>query len=138
MIVTPDSSDPPRPLEASRWILLVEDELVLRRLLERALARQGYRVVACGTGREALAVLQSAPTGPALLIADVLLPDTEGTYVVDAVRQRTPPVPVILISGLGMSELEGFAVEADRFLEKPFDLSELLDHVRELAGDPTS
>lgn len=84
---------------ANATILLVEDEASLRGLLSRYLERQGYRVVACEKGREAMEMFTSDIEQIDLAIVDLTLPDMSGETVVEALLNHSPAVRVIVSSG---------------------------------------
>jgi two-component system cell cycle sensor histidine kinase/response regulator CckA len=122
-------------------VLLVDDEDVVRRVAERSLARQGWRVLAAATGEAALEMLAAEPP-PALaaMVSDLLMPGMDGAMLVAAVRARLgrPDLPAVLVSGYSgegfgdrLAELgEGHA----RFLAKPYDVKELAALLAELAA----
>jgi DNA-binding response OmpR family regulator len=90
-------------------VLLVEDDQATAELERRVLTRNGIAVQRVATVAEALAVLR--PDAFMAVLLDYNLPDGEPWTVVDAARSLTPPVPVILITGMGS---EHVATEALR------------------------
>lgn len=107
-------------------ILLVEDEVILRDHLARALSDE-YVVDTAGNGREALsAVIRAAPV---LIVTDIVMPDIDGIEFLKAVRstRKTETIPVLLISGRAIDEqrIEGFKEGADAYLAKPYTEREL-------------
>jgi DNA-binding response OmpR family regulator len=107
-------------------LLLVEDEVTLVRLLERALRQAGYEVATCTTGGEALAK-QSEHFSAAII--DLTLPDMNGATLVPTFSA----CPVIVSSGTPVSaDRFGGAAARVRVLQKPYmpkDLLALLDEV---------
>ena len=95
-------------------ILVVDDEDLIRSLVQRVLERRGYTVVACQTAEEALA--QTAPFD--LLLVDLILPEMDGRELAQALRLRWPNLPVVLMSGYLSSDTELPAPPA-LFLQKP-------------------
>ena len=115
-------------------ILVVEDSEELRKVVERALVRQGYRVVVAGDGAAALEVLRTSPVD--LLITDVLMPGRDGIETLVEVQDQFPALPVIVMSGGGLLEPEVYldsaaGLGARRTLAKPFRLTELFEATRE-------
>lgn len=110
-------------------VLLVEDDLKYRRLIEDALKLDGYSVITAGDGLTALQVIIDA--APDLVLLDVLLPGIDGFEVCRRIR-RLSNLPVILITGLdsGQFKVHGLDLGADDFVTKPFDVEELLARVR--------
>ncbi len=125
---------PPKALPRGREaVLVVEDEVMLRKIVRTVLLAQGYRVFDAAGGREALALL--AATGSIdLLVTDVVLPGMSGREIVEAVRKLRPEVAVLFISGYADDALiqEGVRKSEVSFLQKPFSPSVLAHKVREV------
>ena len=112
---------------AGMRILIADDDLISRRLLESALVRMGHSVVAVANGIDATAAL-TAVDGPRMAIVDWMMPGADGLAVCRAVRQQVAPyVYVILLTARDSQEdmLTALDAGADEFLTKPFDLMEL-------------
>ncbi len=84
---------------ANVTILLVEDEASIRGLLGKYLGRQGYQVVACEHGREAMDLVAGGEAPFDLAIVDLTLPDVSGETVVETLLNASPDVKVIVSSG---------------------------------------
>lgn len=112
-------------------ILVVEDERDLAVTYDRLLRREGYRVVTAGSQVEGLKAIEAAP--PALVIADLRLPDGDGLDIVRAARARTPQIPVIVVTAFASRAARDAARAsgASAFLAKPFVASMLLRHVHD-------
>jgi two-component system cell cycle response regulator len=113
-------------------ILIADDDPVSRRRLERALAALGHQVVAVADGLAANAELLN-PDGPRLAILDWMMPGADGLEVCRAVRERAAHyVYIILLSARHRQEdvVTGLNAEADDYLSKPFDVSELAARLR--------
>jgi two-component system alkaline phosphatase synthesis response regulator PhoP len=117
------------PIEGST-ILLVEDEESLAVGLEYNLTEEGYRVVRAGDGIEALERFGSREID--LIILDLMLPHLDGFEVARRVRERSPRVPILMLTArtLPADRIRGLEVGADDYLTKPFHLRELLLRVR--------
>jgi DNA-binding NtrC family response regulator len=115
-------------------ILLVEDRDSLRRLLARALADEGYEVVAAATGAEAIRRLGERPFD--LVLTDLKLPDHSGLEVLAASRQAQPRAPVVVLTGYGTvgAAVEAMKLGAYDFLEKPLELPDLARLVARAIG----
>ncbi len=119
--------------DAPLRVLLVDDEAPLRRLAERALARDGMEVRAAEDAEEALEVLESGFV-PEVLVSDVAMPGMDGAALARAARNRLPGLPVVLVSGYAEAALEGRALEPGMvFLAKPYRPAALAALVRESA-----
>ena len=110
-------------------ILLVEDDLQIRRFLRAALEAEGYRLHECETAGEALA--QAAARQPDLILLDLGLPDRDGLDVIRGVRQSSP-VPIVILSARGQEKDKITALDlgADDYVAKPFAIGELLARIR--------
>jgi two-component system response regulator VicR len=115
-------------------ILVVDDEYLIADILGYALEDEGYMVVKAGNGRKGLEVLDRER--PELVITDFMMPLMDGLEFAQAIRSRQSPqaLPIILMSGaqgsVGRASPELFAAVFD----KPFDINEIIDIVRELIG----
>ena len=121
----------------TRSVLLVEDEVAVRRVAERALQRAGWHVSAVDSAEAALAQLPrpGAPGGPpTVLVSDVVLPGMDGVALVQAVRAIWPDLPAVVVSGYADSALLGdLAAQDVSFLTKPYGPKELVACVEQAA-----
>ena len=113
-------------------ILLVDDEEPLLRLMSEFLRHLGYQVQACMTGTEALHLLQRTPSGFALVIVDLSLPDFPGDDLVRRLVVNYPELPILICSGLPYS-VEVLPPRV-RFLQKPFLPKMLSQEIESLIG----
>ncbi|OGZ96078.1 MAG: hypothetical protein A2847_02495 [Candidatus Sungbacteria bacterium RIFCSPHIGHO2_01_FULL_50_25] len=118
-------------------ILVVEDEINLRRSIEEILSKEGYAVVSASDGEEALSVVERER--PDLILLDLVLPKKDGFSVLKALRENeaTVKIPVVVLSNLGEMEDVGRVLElgANRYLVKTdYKLSEVVEKVRETLG----
>jgi len=114
---------------AAPLILVVEDELQMRRLLRAALTAQGYRCAEAGTARDGLMQATSQP--PDLILLDLGLPDQDGIDFTRQVRGWSN-VPILVLSARGQETDKVAALDAgaDDYLTKPFGVGELTARVR--------
>jgi len=110
-------------------VLLVEDEVEMRRALGPSLRSHGYQLVEAGTGREALA--QAAGRNPAVILLDLGLPDGDGLALVGELRKVTQ-APIIVISARGQERDKVAALDlgASDYITKPFGVVELQARIR--------
>jgi DNA-binding response OmpR family regulator len=110
-------------------ILVVDDELSLRRLMRLYLTKAGFAVEEASTGSEGLAALRRG--GVDLAIVDVMLPGVDGFEVVRQAR-RSSSVPIILLTARGeeASRVAGLELGADDYVVKPFLAHEVVARVR--------
>ena len=123
--------------DARRHVLVVEDRDSLRRMLERSLLDDGYRVSASGDGAEAVERLGRGERFD-LVLTDLKLPGASGLEVLEAAREVDPGVPVIVLTGYGSvpTAVEAMRGGAYDFLEKPVEIDDLSRLVAEALGAP--
>jgi len=117
------------------YLLIVEDDPDIRKLLNTTLMFKGYRVRTAQNGKEALEIIRVER--PRIVIADIMMPQLDGFGLVHRLRidPETRAVPVIFISATYVSsEDREFALKigVTRFLQKPVDLERLLKTISEL------
>jgi len=106
-------------------VVLIEDELQIRRFLRATLAGQGYRLFETATGADGL--IEVASRQPDVVIVDLGLPDMDGLEVLRGLRAWTT-VPVIVLSARHQDDAKVAALDggADDYVTKPFSIRELL------------
>jgi two-component system cell cycle sensor histidine kinase/response regulator CckA len=116
----------------SQNILVVDDEAIARRFMERALAEQGYRVMLASDGEQALELLRMTRRKVALVITDLVMPGMGGhAFALEVGRLPSPP-PMLYVSAYEKPQGE----MAKRFLQKPFSVEELVATVQGLIAPP--
>jgi two-component system OmpR family response regulator len=117
-----------------KHILVVEDEEHLRLGIKYNLEAEGYEVSAVGDAPAALQILEERPTGVDLIILDLMLPGMSGYTFCQTIREQGHDLPVMILSARTLAEdrTRGFDVGADQYLQKPFELEELLSMTRNL------
>jgi two-component system, OmpR family, KDP operon response regulator KdpE len=115
--------------EAQPVVLLVEDELQMRRFLRAALVSHGYQLVEAETAREAMQLATSHH--PELILMDLGLPDGDGLDLTRRLREWAH-VPIIVLSARGREDdkVQALDAGADDYLTKPFGVNELLARMR--------
>jgi two-component system, OmpR family, alkaline phosphatase synthesis response regulator PhoP len=107
-------------------VLVVDDEMDIREAVAEVLAEEGYEVHAAGDGAEALRKARSVH--PSLVLLDLMMPGMNG-WEFRAAQSRDPElrdIPVVVLSALGRVA----GLDAEGFIQKPFDLEELLSAVK--------
>jgi DNA-binding response OmpR family regulator len=113
-------------------ILIVEDELPMRRALEDVLAAEGYRALSAADGESGLR--RALEEKPDLILLDIMMPRLDGYAVCEELRRLAIPVPILMLTAKGQVEdrVAGLDAGADDYLVKPFSTEELLARVRAL------
>ncbi|HSE49894.1 MAG TPA: response regulator [Terriglobales bacterium] len=114
-------------MKPKRTILCVDDNEQSLSIRKVMLETRGYRVVTCANGREALAVFERG--GIDLVLSDLVMPDLDGTELIERVKTLSPETPAILFSGkIKVYERD---TRADIFLPKGmYAPAELLERIR--------
>ena len=116
-------------------ILIAEDEALILQTLELKLKKEGYEVIGCVDGLDALQKIDSEQ--PDLIITDIMMPYMSGLEVVRKVKNdlSSKNIPVIVLSTMGQESIveEAYDLGADDYLKKPFSLSELSIRIKKLA-----
>ena len=110
-------------------LLIVEDDVQMRKFLRASLSSHGYRLVEAETGKEGLS--QAAAYNPDLILLDLGLPDIDGLEVTKRLREWAS-APIIVISARGQEDdkINALDAGADDYLTKPFGTGELLARIR--------
>jgi phosphate regulon transcriptional regulator PhoB len=113
-------------------VLVVEDEPDIRNLLAFHLEREGYQVVKCRSGVEALHQIRATP--PDLVLLDLMLPEMNGLEVCRRLRQdvATAQLPIVMLTAKGdeVDRVLGLELGADDYIVKPFSPKEVVARVR--------
>lgn len=118
-------------------LLIIEDDSTLKTALFRALTRFGYSVTTASTKAEALTWLGSHTPWDAILL-DLQLPDGNGLDVLSEIKQKSPTIPVIVLSGFGSVENAVLATQkgASNFLVKPISLDDVISSLNSAIASP--
>jgi len=112
-------------------VLVIDDEVQIRRFLDIGLRAEGYQVLLAGTGEEGLAL--AATQSPDLVILDLGLPDREGHEILAELRQWSQ-VPVLMLSARDAESEKVRSLDrgANDYVTKPFGIQELMARLRVL------
>ncbi|MCK5132224.1 MAG: response regulator [Candidatus Sabulitectum sp.] len=124
-------------------VLIIDDEAEIRRNLTFGLTQEDYSVVACPDGISAIHELnQSRNKGLAYdyLITDIFMPDIDGLKILKVIKNQYPDLPVLVITGFGDERLMMTALSEYNtgFLNKPFEIPELISALEELTPGKTA
>jgi CheY-like chemotaxis protein len=118
-----------------RRILVIDDEVGIRRALRTVLERGGYQVREAANGHDAVRLWREETSD--LVITDIHMPDRDGIETILELRAISPDLPIIAVSGSGERKCRDLLRDAKlhgtvRTLDKPFRLTEILDCVSEV------
>ena len=124
---------PSHPVESEKGsVLIVDDDEIVRRMLQLNLENGGFSVRAASGGQEALRLLQSKAEGPiSLILLDLSMPSYSGKQVLQQMKALHIKVPVLICSGYSEEEAltEFVGLEIAGFIQKPFKARQLINCV---------
>lgn len=111
-------------------VLVVDDDATVAEVVRAYLERAGFETAYAGDGPSALAAASAVV--PAAVVLDLMLPGMDGIEVCRQLRQRTPGLPVVMLTARGQEEdrILGLEVGADDYVTKPFSPRELVLRVQ--------
>jgi signal transduction histidine kinase/CheY-like chemotaxis protein len=136
-LVAPAIADKSPAGRREGMVLLAEDEELVRTMLETALRRAGYRVVAVASGEAALAYLRDPGAEISVLVSDVVMPGMSGPELLEQVRSFRPLLPAIFMTGYTAAAMEQRPIPGDvTLLEKPFTAEQLQRAIEAAVAGP--
>ena len=118
-------------------ILLAEDEPGVRKYTRKILERSGYKILEATNGAEALSVARSHPGTIHLLLTDIIMPMMGGVELTEKFNAEFPGIPVLFMSAYTDQIIRHWNV-LSAYIQKPYNLSDLLTQVRELLDRTSS
>lgn len=108
------------PMKNSVTILVVDDELMMRKLMEKILVKDGYKVITAEDGEDALQKLNEQSIN--LIISDMQMPTMNGFELLKHVKEVCPGVGVIIMTAYGdtYTVKDALLLGADEYITKPF------------------
>lgn len=127
----PETPAAPAGKPGTGTILVVDDSVVIRKMVEIALENENYEIVSVATGKDALNYLDD--NDPDLIILDIMLSDVNGLDVLKAIK-ASKQIPVVMLSAKDTPRETTKAKQlgADDFIPKPFKDEELVSKIKEL------
>ena len=103
-------------------ILIVDDEIRMRKLIKDFLVAKGYSILEAEDGEKALELFEKNKNKISLILLDVMMPKLDGWSVLRQIRQEDSKIPVIMLTARGeeQDELFGFELGVDEYISKPF------------------
>ena len=129
MVITA-RNEPETAVENKEKILIVDDEKIVRRSLNKYLTMNGFSCEEAGNAEEAMEYLNNKTAD--LVILDIMMPFWTGLDILEELRKRGEKVPVLLLSARNTTpdKVEGLGLGADDYMTKPFDLPELIARIK--------
>lgn len=119
-------------------ILIVDDEEMMRQLLEDVLQLEGYTVASAEDGQAALARVKES--SPRLVISDIKMPRMNGFELLKAVKDRYPEMRVIMMTGYSddFTVKDALRLNADEYIIKPFNTHDITSVVKSVLEERPS
>ncbi len=134
--IKPEESLVIKDLTGTETIMLVEDEDAVRTFATRALTNKGYDIITAEDGESALKIYEAEGVLDIdLLITDVVMPGMDGPTLAQHIREHSPKMKIIFMSGYTEDKLKDHMGENTYFLPKPFTLKVLSAKVKEVLND---
>ncbi len=132
------NTDKAYPGDATRSILVADDDLHILEVLEARLSSAGFAVLKASGAGQAMEILRQRPVD--LMISDMKMPDHSGLHLLSEARSLYPDLPVIFLTAYGSIPDAVNAVKAGavEYLTKPFDGRELISKVQEILRKPSA
>jgi DNA-binding response OmpR family regulator len=125
-----------------KQILVVEDDVDIRKQVANALAMEGYDVLTAANGKLALEILLSLPDDnlPGCMILDLMMPEMDGKTLIETIetsyKSRFADMKILIATAKGSPINPDTVPGADERIQKPFDLEELYQAVEKHCGKP--
>lgn len=119
-------------------VLVVDDDRTIRTILHDYLENLGFEIFHANDGREGWEIFQEQNLN--LVITDIFMPEMTGVELVEKIKLSQNPIPVVLISGVPLSqaEIQMQQERADGFLEKPYMFWQMKELINKLLPDEAS
>ncbi|HKW31048.1 MAG TPA: response regulator [Verrucomicrobiae bacterium] len=117
----------------NKTVLIVDDDLSVRKSLGKVLQEVGYNVIEAADGAEAVKLFKSGQVD--LLLLDIDLPIRDGWDVFKSITSQAPAFPIIIITGKDNQYDTAMAAGVGALMEKPLDVGQLLNTIQELLAE---
>ncbi|MDZ7816560.1 MAG: response regulator [Planctomycetota bacterium] len=127
----------------AKRVLIIDDESEIRRNLTFGLTQEGFSCTACPDGISAIHELHRSrekDEGYDYLVTDIFMPDIDGLKILKVIKNEFPDLPVLVITGFGDELLKETALAEHNtgYLDKPFEISDLVEALEELSPGTTT
>jgi nitrogen-specific signal transduction histidine kinase/CheY-like chemotaxis protein len=120
--------------KGNELILIVEDESMVRNLVEQTLSEYGYQTITANGGRQALELLKMLDRQPDLILTDVTMPEMSGKEMAKIIKTKYPEIKICFMSGYSDSLITRKKLTdlGSGFIQKPFSVEILLSTIRNI------
>lgn len=123
------------------YILVIDDDALIRRMIRRILEEEGYEIAEAANGLEGTKINQKSPAD--LVITDILMPEKEGIETISELINEFPGIKIVAMSGGGRIGPDAYLKMAKDFgamrtIKKPINKVELVSTIKELLPDSPS
>ena len=117
-------------------ILIVDDDIMMRKIIKLMLEKLGYQVIVASSPDEAIDLFKKEKNSIDLLLTDVMMPGMNGNELKKRVEKIMPGIKTLFISGHTLKTISyyGVAGKGIHFLQKPFTLSNLAGKIKGVTG----
>jgi two-component system cell cycle sensor histidine kinase/response regulator CckA len=125
-------------------ILVVDDEEVIREVVQKTLCAHGYRVITAGDGTEAIAQFSQNRGEIKAVLTDIMMPFMDGVTLSRTLKKMDPSIQIIATSGMGSAKGRQdkaaalASLQINTFLNKPYSANEILTAIGELLSSDRS
>jgi CheY-like chemotaxis protein len=114
-----------------RYVLVVDDESLVRWSLGEVLAACGHIVVTAADGQTALGLLSAGERNPDVVLLDYRLPEIDGLTLVPLIRARAPGARIVVVTSYGSLDVvhRALALGVERVVDKPIDIADVAELV---------
>jgi len=116
---------PKRRVNAMHRILIIDDEIIIRKLFTRLLTREKYKVLTAADGKKGIETVKKEKLD--LVILDLKMPGIDGIEALKRIKEINKNIRVIIITAFGTikSASDALNLGADDFISKPFDIAKI-------------
>ncbi len=113
-------------------VMIVDDEEIIRNMIQNFLVNYGYQVIVASEGSEAVEKFKQAEGRVGIVVQDMVLPGASGLEIFKKLREIDPRIKGILTSGYDKDALEYDNEDGVTFLKKPFRVAQLIQKIEEM------
>lgn len=123
-------------IKNKKKLLVIDDELIVREILERILSNKGYEILLADGGKKALNLLKNKKLG--LILLDLKMSEVDGMQVLKSIKKKSETLPVIIISAYLSREVisQTKKLGANQCIKKPFDVYDIKKEIKRLLLAP--